>query len=106
MTSPTEISPDRLRWREVIDRAGDQCECTGACGRKHTSGGGRCDRPDTPHAPLHAVPREPVPTRVAASLPAAALIALCGHCHRSIDARRAAERAEALRRQTDAAVLF
>jgi hypothetical protein len=93
-------------WREVIDAAAGQCECRGECGRKHNDGGGRCKRLDTPHATLHAVSREPVPARVAATLPAAALTALCDYCHRSIDALRAAERAAALRGEAAAAVLF
>jgi DNA (cytosine-5)-methyltransferase 1 len=64
------------RWREVIDRAGQRCECRGACGRKHREGQGRCTREHSGWAPLHAVPRDPAPFHVAA-----ALHALCDPCH-------------------------
>jgi hypothetical protein len=93
-------------WREVITRAGDQCECRGACGRKHKDGDGRCTRPDMPDAPLHAVPREPAVPSVAAALPAAALHALCGPCHDGTEKHRAAQRAAALRDQSTAGSLF
>lgn len=82
-------------WHEVVTRAGDRCECRGACGRKHTNGGGRCTHLNSDHALLAAVPREPVPTRIAAALPADDLQALCGPCHdglsRACNAARAAE---------------
>jgi DNA (cytosine-5)-methyltransferase 1 len=74
------------RWRQVIDRAGERCECTGQCGRKHREGKGRCTRPDRPGAPLHAVPRDPAPFHVAAALPASALHALCDRCHGALAA--------------------
>jgi hypothetical protein len=85
------------RWREVIARAGERCECTGQCGRRHREGMGRCTRPDRPEAPLHAVPRDAAPFHVAAALPADALDALCDPCHASA----AAIRARALRSATN-----
>jgi hypothetical protein len=91
---------------EVASRAGGQCECRGGCGRKHKDGDGRCTRPDLPRAPLHAVPREPSPTRTAVTLPAAALHALCGPCHDGTEKNRAAERAAALREQAATEALF
>jgi hypothetical protein len=94
-------------WREVIDRAGGRCECRGACGRKHKDDpAGRCTREHADTVPLHAVPREPVTARAAASLPASALRALCGPCHDTTARKHAAQRADALRDDTDAAVLF
>lgn len=94
-------------WREVIDRAGGRCECRGACGRKHRNDpAGRCTRENADAAPLHAVPREPVTTRVAASLPAAAMHALCGPCHDTTARKQAARHAEALRAQADTGSLF
>jgi hypothetical protein len=94
-------------WRKVIDRAGGRCECRGACGRKHQDDpAGRCTREHAETAPLRAVPREPATTRAAASLPAAAMHALCGRCHDSTARMRAAEHAEALRAQADADALF
>jgi hypothetical protein len=89
-------------WREVVTRAGGQCECRGACGRKHKDGGGRCTRTDLPHA----VPREPVAASVAVTLPAAALHALCGPCHDATEKTRAARRAAALLGQADTGSLF
>ncbi len=95
------------RWREVIDHAGGRCECRGACGRKHSDDpAGRCTRENAETAPLHAVPREPVTTRVAASLPAEAMHALCGRCHDTTARRQAARNAEALRAQAAIDSLF
>lgn len=31
-------------WILAVTRAGGVCQCTGACGRKHTTGGGTCER--------------------------------------------------------------
>jgi hypothetical protein len=93
-------------WREVVTRAGERCECRGTCGRKHNDGGGRCTRHGTGHAPLSAVPRKPVPARIAATLPAADLQALCGPCHDGIATAWAAERAAALRDQSATGSLF
>ncbi len=94
-------------WREVVDRAGGRCECRGACGRKHSNDpAGRCTREGTQTAPLHAVPREPATTREAASLPAAAMHALCGPCHDTTARQHAARHAEALRTQASTGSLF
>jgi hypothetical protein len=94
-------------WREVIDRAGGRCECRGACGRKHRDDpAGRCTRENTETAPLHAVPREPVTARLAVSLPAGAMHALCGPCHDSTARKQAAGRAEALVGQAEINSLF
>jgi hypothetical protein len=91
-------------WLEVIARAGGRCECRGACGRKHKND--RCTRENTETAPLHAVPREPVTTRVAASLPAEAMHALCGPCHDTTARKHAAQHADAMRAQADTSSLF
>jgi hypothetical protein len=94
-------------WREVIDRAGGRCECRGACGRKHKDDpAGRCTRENAETAPLHAVPREPVTTRVAASLPAEAMHALCGPCHDTTARKQAAQAADTMRAQADTSSLF
>ena len=29
-------------WRRAVAAASGRCQCTGACGRKHPSGGGSC----------------------------------------------------------------
>lgn len=94
-------------WREVIDHAGGRCECRGACGRKHRDDPvGRCTREHAETAPLHAVPREPVTTRLAAALPAEAMHALCGPCHDTTARKQAAARAEALRAGAETSSLF
>ena len=94
-------------WREVIDRAGGRCECRGACGRKHKDDpAGRCTRENTETALLHAVPREPVTTRAAVSLPASAMHALCGPCHDTTARKHAAALTEALRALADTSALF
>ncbi len=74
-------------WHEVIARAGNRCECTAECGRKHKNGGGRCIRHSSPRAPLHAVPRAPAPFHAAAAMPATALYALCDDCHTALAAQ-------------------
>jgi hypothetical protein len=68
-------------WRQVTSAAGDRCQCTGGCGRKHRDGGGRCARENTPLSPLHAVPPAGAADVTAAALPARALTALCDPCH-------------------------
>jgi hypothetical protein len=79
-------------WRQVIAAAGDRCECTGQCGRKHKDGAGRCVRENAAAAPLRAVPREPVPDHAAAGLPASALHALCGPCDAALSSIHARAR--------------
>ena len=94
-------------WREVIDRARGRCECRGACGRKHRDDpAGRCTRENADTTPLHAVPREPVTTRLAAALPAEAMHALCAPCHDTTARKQAARHAEALRAQSASDSLF
>jgi hypothetical protein len=93
-------------WIEVVTRAGDRCECRGACDRKHTDGGGRCTRLNSDRAPLAAVPREPVPTHIAAALPAAGLQALCGPCHDGLARARKTARAAELHDQSATESLF
>jgi hypothetical protein len=94
-------------WREVIDRAGGRCECRGACGRKHKDDpAGRCTRENADTAPLHAVPREHLTTRLAAALPAEAMHALCGPCHDTTARKQAARHAEALAAKSATDSLF
>ena len=106
-------------WAEVINAAGGRCECQGECGRKHSDDQpghrgrkhrddppGRCPRENTDTSPLHAVPREPVTTRLAAALPAEAMHALCGPCHDTTARKQAAARASALRAKADTSSLF
>jgi hypothetical protein len=106
LAAPGPIVAARL-WRQVIDRAGEWCECRGECGRKHTDGRGRCTRENGPLAPLHAVPRDPaVPFHAAAALDAAALHALCDPCHAAVAVMRARARRAATEALSTAQTLF
>lgn len=83
-----------LRER-VSAAAGSRCECAGECGRSHRDrrsrqpGPARCLRTDEAHAPLHAIPREPVSEHEAGRLPAADLLAACAGCADGITRSRA-----------------
>lgn len=61
----------------VLERAERRCECRGVCGRSHR---GRCVAEQAEGRPLHLVPVWPAAEAVAAHLPAAVLVALCGDC--------------------------
>ena len=94
-------------WREVVDLAGERCQCRGQCGRRHIDrqrpdAEPRCAHINGQYAkPLHVIPRARLtadatgpggPSQWAASarLPAAELAAVCKGCHVGIDAARAA----------------
>jgi hypothetical protein len=93
-------------WHEVMARADDRCECRGECGRTHKNDDGRCQHLNAPNRPLNAVPRRPVPTRVAVTLPAAALLVLCGPCYDALMRARKAERAAAVLDESATGSLF
>jgi hypothetical protein len=77
-------------WEAVMERAGHRCQCTGACGSRHSRSQGRCDHAHggaaTRHsglllaAPVHAAELSLAP-HYAAALPAARLAAWCPACH-------------------------
>lgn len=78
-------------YSQVLTAAGDQCQCTGACGKRHLTPErkpGRCEAiegqyagPRKGKAHLVALPRNPLlPWHKAASLPAKNLIAFCPVC--------------------------
>jgi hypothetical protein len=77
-------------WRAVMKLAGDRCQCTGACGKKHLTPArkpGRCEHVNGEYVKgsgrlrLLALPRDPfLPWHEAASLPPARLIAFCRPC--------------------------
>jgi hypothetical protein len=88
-------------WRQVMDRADGQCECESCTPRNH--GTGRCRAGNWLGKPLHAVPRSPVISEIAAAgLGADGLMALCDACHgtRQRQAVRAASRRERWESQT------
>lgn len=81
-------------WREVVALAGERCQCTGACGKKHRGPDrkpGRCEAIEHGRAHLLALPRNPLlPWHKAAGLPARHLIAFCPDCAAGV--RRAINR--------------
>jgi hypothetical protein len=77
-------------WQAVMTAAADQCECQGACGKKHltpTRKPGRCEHTNGAYITgqgrirLLAIPRDPsLPWHEAATLPSRRLIAFCRPC--------------------------
>ncbi|MGH3342207.1 MAG: hypothetical protein ACRDPK_04835 [Carbonactinosporaceae bacterium] len=83
-------------WEPVMTAAGYRCQCTGACGRTHPKGRGRCETEHTRRHLLIAAPADPTitPTQ-AAALPASALRAWCRACYdHATRAARQATKAE------------
>jgi hypothetical protein len=94
-------------WTAVMRKAGDRCECRGACGKKHdperTRKQGRCPLTNGHHVSkrgeiiLVAMPRDPITYAdfvSAASLPPSRLAAMCPECHDAVRAKiRRAEKA-------------
>lgn len=87
-------------WTAVMKRAGDRCECRGACGKKHdperTRKQGRCPLTNGHHISkrgeiiLIAMPRGPVGQGdfvTAASLPPSRLAAMCPECYDAVLAK-------------------
>jgi len=118
MTTSGPVAPLPL-WDLVIHRAGHCCECTGACGKKHASTGGRCDRANGSYASKHrgpirllAAPADPaqlaLPADQQARLTADALAAWCPTCHDTARTRatRAARQATTERLAGDSEALF
>lgn len=91
-------------WTAVMERAGNRCECKGACGSKHTDRDkkpGRCETANGDYVTkigyvvLLATPRDPINEGCfakAAALPARRLIALCPPCQAGV--KRILARAE------------
>ena len=96
-------------WVQVVTTAGRRCECTGTCGRKHTTGkdrrptvGGRCatNAYEAPVARLYAAPADPaVPAGEAWRLAPSDLAAWCGPC---LDGARRKHKRPAAPEATDA----
>lgn len=87
-------------WTAVMKNAGEQCECQGACGKKHdpdrTGKQGRCDRVNghfiakVGRVVLIAMPRDPINEgdfTTAAKLPPSRLAAMCRTCHDAVLAK-------------------
>ncbi|MFI0718887.1 hypothetical protein [Streptomyces sp. NPDC021224] len=77
-------------YRQVLAAAKGQCQCQGACGKKHADAArkpGRCENGDGTYTKgvgsthILAIPRDPtLPFHEAAALPARRLIAFCRPC--------------------------
>ncbi|MFD7642320.1 hypothetical protein ACFV4P_16860 [Kitasatospora sp. NPDC059795] len=92
MSGPPPLALAGL-WLAVITTAGNQCQCTGACGKSHAKDSGRCGREHGGYQQHHgcgtvrllAAPAEPadllLPPHHAAALPKQALAAWCPTCH-------------------------
>lgn len=87
-------------WQAVMKTAGDQCQCTGACGSQHSKTGLRCSKV-TSHSRLIVAPVDlTLPPAAAAAVPAEQLRAWCSGCHagaqrRQLEAQREVQRLEA-----------
>jgi hypothetical protein len=75
-------------WADVMQRAGEQCQCAGQCGSTHRKTGGRCDArhggyggKGCPPIRLEVAPEDPaVPEHAAARMTPDQLMAWCGKC--------------------------
>ena len=94
---------DPPAWSAALAAAGNQCQCTGACGRTHGRTGRRCDREhDVAGTRLIAAPGHlSLPETIAANRPTADLRAWCPTCydlarrrHRAADAHWTARTAD------------
>jgi hypothetical protein len=92
---------DPPTWTVVIGAADRRCECTGACGRRHSRTDFRCDRThDQGGIRLIAAPTDlALPLSEAAELTPDELRAWCPDCHRL--AKRQHEGSRAARQQLD-----
>ncbi|MFC8795885.1 hypothetical protein [Streptomyces cinereoruber] len=89
-------------WTAVMSTAGHRCQCTGACGSKHSRSGLRCDA-TTERRALLAAPADLLLTPVAAAaVPVEELLAWCPACHTKATARQRAEARERARHDDDA----
>jgi len=110
----TDVRPPLVgaeTWRQVVDRAGERCECRGQCGRRHADRANPDAEPHCPHfngqrsKPLHVVPRTHLTSATtqpgggsgrfgwsrSARLTVGELAAVCEGCHAGIDAARTAQ---------------
>ncbi|MGW0312071.1 hypothetical protein [Streptomyces flavidovirens] len=84
-------------WTAVMKKAGNRCECRGACGKKHDKDRkrvqGRCEQENTDYGTslggttLLAMPRDPISEGdfvTAASLPPRRLAAMCPDCYDAV----------------------
>jgi hypothetical protein len=97
-------------WEAVMSAAGHRCQCTGACGSKHSRSGMRCEA-TTERRALLAAPADLLLTPVAAAaVPPEQLLAWCPACHSKAIARQRADARERARQEAaddlDALALF
>lgn len=88
-------------WVSVMAAAGHRCQCTGACGSKHSKSGLQCDR-TTDSQQLLAAPADLMLSPVAAAaVPVTELRAWCPGCHRGATAKQRAAERERYRHDTE-----
>ncbi|MFI9366983.1 hypothetical protein ACIG5E_39025 [Kitasatospora sp. NPDC053057] len=114
--TPTPPTADPIAapqaWTAVMARANRTCECTGACGTRHSKSGLRCD---IRHGQYLKGSKGPVRITIgqpglndheAAAPPPAELAAWCPSCWRGADRRRRASHQAFADRQTVTDTLF
>ncbi|MFF5790364.1 hypothetical protein ACFY8P_36005 [Streptomyces sp. NPDC012693] len=95
-------------WAVVMSAADHRCQCTGACGSKHSKSGLQCDA-TTERRALLAAPADLLLTPIAAAaVPVEQLLAWCPACHSKAIARQRADARERARQaaEDDTAALF
>jgi len=103
------------QWSAVMETAGYVCQCTGACGCRHSRTGGRCDAWHDGHrhgkpVRLIAAPEDlSLTAREAVTVPTEELRAWCPSCYNDARRRASATRQERQRGeqpQEEPATLF
>ncbi|MFF4846297.1 hypothetical protein ACFY2G_40925 [Streptomyces collinus] len=94
-------------WQSVMEVANYRCQCSGACGSRHTDSGMRCHRTATHHRLIVAPADLLLSPVAAAAVPAEQLLAWCPVCHRAaLGRQRAADRERERLEVPEPAVLF
>lgn len=95
-------------WETVIVAAGGMCQCTGACGSRHTTTAMRCDRTqDVEGIRLVTAPTDlTLRPHEAAAVPVAELRAWCPRCHTAARRRQTATRRATAQYQQPSEGLF
>lgn len=88
-------------WDAAMNRSGGRCECTGACGRRHSKSEFRCDRThDRGRVRLLVAPADlSLTPQQAARLTLPDLLHWCPDCHQAARRRHTAAAAIAARLQ-------
>lgn len=94
-------------WQAVMEAAGYQCHCSGACGSQHSKTDRRCHRTAGSHRLLVAPADLLLSPAAAAAVPAEQLLAWFPDCHRAaLGRQRAADRERRRLESPEPAALF